>query len=117
MQPQHQKEGMMRNILYFVGAGLTKSLELPGKPVPLMNDYISVMANYPDDDVIRITLAYLELKGLYSKNKPAKSIEYLLQKADSTAALRFIYAISRLFCCVDWDIKWDPIQKFIKKQF
>ncbi len=51
----------MRKILYFIGAGLTKSLELPGKSVPLMYDYISVMADYLDDDIILTQLADLEL--------------------------------------------------------
>jgi len=46
--------------LYFVGAGLTKSLQKPGRPVPVMNDFVSVMADYVDDDVILTTLAHWE---------------------------------------------------------
>lgn len=60
----------MRRVLYFVGAGLTKSLELPSKPVPLMYDYISTMANYLHDDVILTHLAALELEKPYRWNDP-----------------------------------------------
>lgn len=61
----------MRKIVYFVGAGLTKALEKPGKPIPLMNDFISVMAEYADsDDVILTTLAELEKAGVFESNCP-----------------------------------------------
>lgn len=51
----------MDRILYFVGAGLTKSLQRPERPVPMMNDFISVMADYLHDDIILTTLSALEL--------------------------------------------------------
>ena len=52
----------MNNSLYFVGAGLTKSLQKPRRPVPMMNDFISVMADYViENDVILTTLAHLEI--------------------------------------------------------
>lgn len=47
--------------LYFVGAGLTKSLQKPERPVPMMNDFVSVMADYIYDDVILTTLAHWEI--------------------------------------------------------
>jgi len=47
--------------LYFVGAGLTKSLQKPERPVPMMNDFVSVMADYVSDDVILTTLAHWEI--------------------------------------------------------
>src|SRR5579863_847150 len=50
----------MSRILYFVGAGLTKALALPTRPVPAMFDFISISAEYIDDDVILTTLAELE---------------------------------------------------------
>ena len=43
---------------YIVGAGLTKSLErMQGPRVPLMNDFVSVVADYLDDDTILTTAA------------------------------------------------------------
>jgi hypothetical protein len=145
------EQGMMRKLLYFVGAGLTKSLQLPDKPVPLMCDYISVMANYVADDVILTTLAALELEEPYPyrwedleskelakkltgpnadrnlenrgafalalKNKPSESIEDLLERASSTAAIRFIYAIDRLFYLVGWDVDFCPLDNFLRGQF
>ncbi len=50
----------MRKILYFVGAGLTKSLAVPTRPVPAMFDFVSTAAEYLYDDVILTTLAELE---------------------------------------------------------
>jgi hypothetical protein len=50
-----------KQILYFVGAGLSKSLEKPGKRIPLMHDFVQVMAEHSDsDDTILTTLAELE---------------------------------------------------------
>ena len=51
------------------------------------------------------------------KNKPYESIEDLLEGASSTAAIRFIYAIDRLFYLVGWDVTWDPLETFLKNQF
>ncbi len=50
----------MSRILYFIGAGLTKALALPTRPVPAMFDFISTSAEYVHDDVILTTLAELE---------------------------------------------------------
>lgn len=50
----------MRSVVYFVGAGLTKSLALPHRPIPAMFDFVSTAANYLYDDVILTTLAELE---------------------------------------------------------
>jgi hypothetical protein len=50
----------MSRILYFIGAGLTKALALPTRPVPAMFDFISTSAEYIHDDVILTTLAELE---------------------------------------------------------
>ncbi len=55
----------MHHSVYFIGAGLTKSLHLPDRPVPLMTDFVRVMADYVDNDVILTTLAELENAGVY----------------------------------------------------
>jgi hypothetical protein len=138
------EQGAMRKFLYFVGAGLTKSVQLPDKPLPLMYDYLSVMASYVTDDVILTSLADLECEEPYPyrwddfesrelakkligpnadrkienrgafrralKNKPSESIEDLLEGASSTAAIRFIYAIDRLFYSVGWDVDLSPLE-------
>lgn len=52
-----------RRIAYFVGAGLSKALEKPGKRIPLMYDFVSVMAEYADadrDGILLTTLVQLE---------------------------------------------------------
>lgn len=50
-----------RRIVYFVGAGLSKALEKPGSRIPLMNDFVQVMAERADtDDAILTTLAEME---------------------------------------------------------
>jgi hypothetical protein len=56
----------MRNMVYYIGAGLPKALEAPGKPIPLMYDFIKVMADYLDDDVILTTLAELVNARVFS---------------------------------------------------
>lgn len=50
-----------KRIVYFVGGRLSKALERPGKRIPLMYDFVSVMAEYADRDTILLTtLARLE---------------------------------------------------------
>jgi hypothetical protein len=53
------------SVVYFVGAGLTKSLALPHRPIPTMFDFVSTAANYLYDDVILTTLAELESSDPY----------------------------------------------------
>lgn len=55
----------MSKILYFVGAGLTKALALPTRPVPAMFDFIATSAEYIDDEVILTTLSELENSDPY----------------------------------------------------
>src|ERR1035438_4255139 len=50
----------MDAILYFAGAGLTKSLALRTHPVPAMFDFVSTASEYLSDDVVLTTLADLE---------------------------------------------------------
>lgn len=56
----------MGDTCYLVGAGLSKSLELPGRPIPLMLDFVSTMAHYLDNDVILTALAELENAGVFA---------------------------------------------------
>jgi len=59
---------MPKKIVYFVGAGLTKSLEKSGKAIPLMYDFVRVMADYvrhEGEDIILTTLAELENAGAF----------------------------------------------------
>ena len=62
-----------KKIVYFVGAGLTKSLEKAEKPIPLMYDFVRVMADYvryQGEDVILTTLAELENAGAFQATSP-----------------------------------------------
>jgi hypothetical protein len=61
----------MHRIVYFIGAGLTKSLEIANWPVPMMWDFVSVMASYLDDNVILATTVDLERANLYESMSPA----------------------------------------------
>lgn len=71
----------MRNFLYFVGAGLSRALQRVGKPIPVMKDFVSVLAEYmgaDPDNVILTTLAELERAGLY--DWPSPEAEQLADK-------------------------------------
>jgi hypothetical protein len=50
----------VENILYFVGAGLTKALQ-KHLPIPVMRDFVSTMADYLDDDIVLTALASLDI--------------------------------------------------------
>ena len=64
----------MRHIVYIVGAGLTKALQTVFR-IPLMTDFVSVMADYIYQDngdldrVILTTLAELENGGVFQNTK------------------------------------------------
>jgi hypothetical protein len=55
----------MYRIVYFIGAGLTKSLETCDCPVPMMWDFVSTMAHYLDDPAVLATMVDLERADLY----------------------------------------------------
>jgi len=55
----------MGTLLYFVGAGLTKSLALPERPIPAMFDFINTAAEYLFDKVVLTTLASLKVAEPY----------------------------------------------------
>jgi hypothetical protein len=50
--------------LYLIGAGLTKSLELTRR-VPMMMDFVRVLTDYVDNDVVLNTLVTMELGNVY----------------------------------------------------
>lgn len=64
----------MRNVVYVVGAGLSKALETTAR-IPLMPDFVSVMAGYIYEDsgkldrVILTTLAELENAGVFENTR------------------------------------------------
>lgn len=59
-----------RHVVYFIGAGLTKSLEIAPNRIPLMTDFISVMADYLDDETVLKTLLELENAALFEWTRP-----------------------------------------------
>src|SRR5436190_2075770 len=65
----------MGRAVYFIGAGLTKSLQVqdPLHRIPLMADFISVMADHVDDEVVLTALVGLELAGLFEWPSEAAS--------------------------------------------
>jgi hypothetical protein len=92
----------METILYFVGAGLTKSLELstnylepPTHPVPLMFDFVSTASAYLDDEVVLTTLADLETAEppLYAWKSPeARALAQKLVEQGNSEHLRTQFA-------------------------
>jgi hypothetical protein len=90
-----------KQILYFVGAGLSKSVEKPGKRIPLMYDFVSAMAEYaPNDRVILQTLARLEFSGAFDWPCPEAadlSNALLWHRHDPTpdTLVRFSHAMKR----------------------
>jgi hypothetical protein len=81
----------MRNITYLIGAGLTKSLETTGWPVPAMWDFTSTMASYIDDDIVLTTMAELENAGLYqgrSDDAANLAVRIVGKSADRSPATR-----------------------------
>jgi hypothetical protein len=84
-------EMTMPNVAYFVGAGLTKSLETNGRPVPAMWDFTSTMADYLDDDIVLTTMAELENAGLYqhkSEEAARLAAKVVGESADRSPATR-----------------------------
>jgi hypothetical protein len=101
----------VKRILYIVGAGLTKSLETSAQ-VPLMADFVSVMSQHVDDQIIAQVLAEYEQRAAFEwpstrasgalaarvlagdasalpgfaqslRNRPAENIEAMLEKVIS----------------------------------
>jgi hypothetical protein len=71
-QDQHMT---IHNITYFIGAGLSKSLQGGALPIPAMWDFTATMADYLHDDVVLTAMALLENARLYEhKSDDAESI-------------------------------------------
>ena len=54
----------MRRVVYFIGAGFSKSLQAT-KPVPMLNDFCNVAAELCEDDVVLTALAQIETAQLH----------------------------------------------------
>lgn len=60
-----------RKAVYFVGAGLPKSLQIAGFPIPLMWDFVRVLAAYAaSDPVLLTTLTQLEVARVFQHSTP-----------------------------------------------
>src|SRR5438105_1140054 len=67
--PKNQSE-CMRETIYFVGAGFTKSLE-SNRPIPVMMDFVRVMTYYArTDDVVLMALIGLEALECFEEKNP-----------------------------------------------
>jgi hypothetical protein len=60
----------MSETVYLIGAGLTRSLELPGHPVPLMMNFVQVMADYVSNPNVLNSLRCMELGDVYAAACP-----------------------------------------------
>jgi hypothetical protein len=81
----------IHNITYFIGAGLSKSLEIKGSPIPAMWDFTATMADYLNDDIVLTSMAELENAGLYQhRSDEAASIAARLvgESVDRSPAMR-----------------------------
>jgi hypothetical protein len=72
------------NITYFIGAGLSKSLQSEASPIPAMWDFTATMADYLHDDVVLTAMAQLENARLYEhRSDDAESIAARLVDSSS----------------------------------
>jgi hypothetical protein len=80
--------GMKRRICYIIGAGLTKSLEVSREfRVPLMTDFVAVLADHIEDDVVLTALTNFEKGGVFGWSRPEwLAIADALKNSSSRAA-------------------------------
>jgi hypothetical protein len=131
-------------IAYLVGAGLTKALETTRR-VPLMADFVSVMADHLDDRTIAAAMAEFELSGWFEwpstpvgldlakrvragdtsaltefsrelKRRPSENIEDLLVKANQAPSNLFVRSVNRLFWRIGLDLKLGSLKRFLSSQ-
>ena len=84
----------VQNITYFVGAGLTKSLQTDARPVPAMLDFTSTMADYLEDDIVLTTMAELENAEIYqhkSEEAVRLAAKVVGKSADRSTAIRVAF--------------------------
>src|SRR6266567_5120358 len=140
----------MRHILYIVGAGLSRALQ-GNRRVPIMNDFLSVMADYLDNKVIQVTLARYAKQSLFRwpvppdlcalaehvhnrqaitpglrgrvanalKRMPQENIEDLLSSDKQIfegKEGRFRFAINAIFVEIGWNVRFEPLNRFLMKQ-
>src|ERR1051326_5671071 len=135
----------MPQVTYVVGAGLSKALQQPGFRVPVMQDFISVAADYMEKDAARVifsSLRLIEKCGCFEwprptpsdnatlaeiaeyakvlRRRPAENIEALLAAAtgsEHTLATKVRYLINRLFVLLGWNIDDVLLRRFLGSQF
>ena len=135
----------MTRVAYVVGAGLSKALQRPGFRVPVMQDFISVAADYMERDPARVIFSSLRLMeecgcfewphsapddnassaqiAEYAKvlrRRPAENIETLLASAagsERSLATKVRYLINRLFVLLGWNVDDVPLRQFLASQF
>jgi hypothetical protein len=84
----------MDSSVYFVGAGLTRSVQL-ARRVPLMLDFVRVMTDYvADNDVVLNTLVTMELGHVYESTcdqclRLAEEIGTIVKSATKEQRARF----------------------------
>lgn len=83
----------MRRVCYIIGAGLTKALEMDrANRVPLMGDFVSVLADHIASDVVLTTLTTLEVAGAYEYSTPEWSAMATTLGTAASAADRDAFA-------------------------
>jgi hypothetical protein len=135
----------MARVAYIIGAGLPKALQRPGFRVPVMEDFISVAADYMEKDSARVIFSSLRLledcgcfEWLFSapddnasaaeiaeyatvlRRRPAENIEKLLAAAtgsERTMATKVRYLINRLFVLLRWNVDDALLRQFLASQF
>src|SRR5258708_4024709 len=126
---------------YIIGAGLSKALQRPGFRVPVMQDFISVSADYMEQDPARVIFASIRLLqrcgcfewrlpvpddnasaaeireyAMVLRRRPAENIETLLAAAtgsERTLATKARYLINRLFVLLDLNVHDAVLPPFL----
>ena len=140
----------MAQILYFIGAGVSKALELPSSPpkrIPLMGDFVSVMGDYIGEQVVQASIASFVKERVFAsppklleefaemkrrgqsieptmlrevaqllKTLPEQNIETLLGLAPALRN-RVAFAVNAIFCTIGWNVEFDCLDRFLRKQF
>lgn len=83
--------------VYLAGAGLTKSLQ-QGDRVPLMMDFVQVLTEFTDNDVVLATLVKMELGEVYERScdecrRLAEDIGRDVQKASRASRAQFARSV------------------------
>src|SRR6266849_5765297 len=68
----HVHRGTSSRSVYFVGAGITRSLET-SRPIPLMNDFVHVAAHYADEEYLILTFLVALDRTVAAYRQPTRS--------------------------------------------